>query len=93
MSFAICYKHAGDAWRLSFSGAHRDAPSPIEYDESRGMMLLGERFGVPLTTVYDAPRQPNPVVVNELGIAANLVAFDGAGCVFVTDTTGRELRF
>lgn len=93
MSFTICYKHAGDAWRLSFSGAHRDAPSPIEYDESRGMMLLGERFSVPLTTVFDAPWQNNPAVVNKLGIAANLVAFDGAGCVFVTDTTGRELLF
>ena len=68
MSFAICYKHAGDAWRLSFSGAHRDAPSPIEYDESRGMMLLGERFGVPLTTVFDAPWQNNPSLSTNWGL-------------------------
>lgn len=93
MSFTVCYKNDGDAWRLSFAGGRRDVPSPIEYDEDRGMMLLGERFGVPLATVFNAPWQDNPAVVNELGIAANLIAFDSAGCVFVTDTTGRELLF
>ena len=65
MSFTVCCKNDGDAWRLSFAGGRRDVPSPIEYDEDRGMMLLGERFGVPLATVFNAPWQDNPAVVNE----------------------------
>lgn len=93
MSFTICYRRDGEAWRLNFSEPHRAIPSPIEFDEKRGMMLIGERFGESLEEIFDASWRERPALVNELGIAANLIAFNREGCEFVTDTTGRELLF
>lgn len=66
--FAICYKIDGDAWRFNFVGEHRAASSPIEYDESRGMILLDKRCGIPIGAVLDASWQDNLTVVKEYSL-------------------------
>lgn len=91
--FFIDYKKEDGKYQLISAVQEREIPSSLVCSRDKKSFYVGCCFDATDEELFASGWESKPSILNTLCSALYIVRYDGQGCTFAADTTGRELLF